>query len=39
MNSGMKMLVGIGVGMFLLGMVIAFAWADGGLPAGVAAMQ
>src|SRR6185295_8016246 len=31
MNSGMKMLVGIGVGMFLLGMAIPFAWADGGV--------
>jgi Spy/CpxP family protein refolding chaperone len=29
MNSGMKMLVGIAVGTFLLGIAIPFAWADG----------
>ncbi|MEP6936142.1 MAG: hypothetical protein ABI988_19740 [Nitrospirota bacterium] len=30
MNRGMKMLLGIAVGTFLLGMAIPFAWADGG---------
>jgi periplasmic protein CpxP/Spy len=29
MNSGMKMLVGIAAGTFLLGIAIPFAWADG----------
>ena len=30
MNSGMKMLLGVAAGTFLLGMAIPFAWADGG---------
>src|SRR6185295_1885236 len=30
MNSGIKMLLGIAAGTFLLGMAIPFAWADGG---------
>jgi len=30
MNGGMKMLLGIAAGTFLLGMVIPLAWADGG---------
>ncbi len=30
MNRGMKMLLGIAVGTFLLEMAIPFAWADGG---------
>jgi Spy/CpxP family protein refolding chaperone len=31
MNSGMKMLLGVAAGTFLLGMAIPFAWADGGI--------
>ena len=30
MNRGMKILSGIAAGMFLLGMAIPIAWADGG---------
>jgi periplasmic protein CpxP/Spy len=30
MNNGMKMLLGVAAGTFLLGMAIPFAWADGG---------
>jgi Spy/CpxP family protein refolding chaperone len=31
MNSGIKMLLGVAAGTFLLGMAIPFAWADGGI--------
>ena len=39
MHNGVKMLFGIAVGTVLLGAATPFAWADGGGPAGVAAMR